>query len=1050
MERAIVPAHLRPRVRRARRRPLECHRHLAFPIISGQFFPRLHTAEGHLFLSVLLIHCLVDDRGGRQRAIDGPLPSRRRVPGVPRASLRPIIEAMRWTTKLVGRAAELAELDHEQRRAAAGEFRSVLLLADAGIGKTRLAREFLLRKRRRALVLAASGRPWGETASFALWSEAIEGHLRTLSGTEITELCGGFVDELAVALHSVAAIGDPSPDHTPSRLRVLEGLAALLSNLARRSPVIALLDDAHLADPSSIEGLSFLARNLSDERVLVIAAARRAELGDNPTATDAFLRLEQEGLLRRLELGTLDAPALSELAESLLEEAPPEALVDWLAERSRGNALFAIGLLYALLDEGAELTAPALRSLPEGLTDRVSAMVKALDEESQIALETLAAVGRRARLRDLASLTGFPLDHAGTIAGRLVRLRLAIEDERGPELVYEIAHPLIQEAIYQCMGAPRRRTLHRSIGRMLREAGRLGEAAPHFARAAEVGDDEAIELLRDAVREAEEHGAYREALTILDALVEILPAGDDRWVGVLEALSWHADWVVDHRADEHALLGVRAMRAIDSVIEGSSEPASRAQVKLRLANFLGWGAGELGEAEHAAAEARSLFEHAGDRASALLAENELAWIRGLKGDLRGMEAAARRVASKARGAGAGPVELQALTAAAMAASSCGRFGEAEEAFLEAVVLAKEQGNTYRHARGLMALACSRATEGRVDEARSSVDEAKKASSAWRETSLPEWESIVHWFAGDFPAAVASAEAAEAWTTGGLSKRRALGVVFAALAAVETGETARARRYLAKAKDALEGRPWRFFTHACDHAEALLAWQKGGQAEALRGLRDAARRILATGALPFSAVVFVDLAELAAERGDPETVIEAAAELEKLAQEIDRDLYHGLAAIGRGWAGEADAARKAVDLLATSGCEAFHARALDVVGASLVATDRVAAAEALELAARTFQACGAVWRRERTYQRLRGLGARGRKAIAATLGPTSLSRRERQVARLAVEGLTAREIADRLFISQRTVESHLASVYAKLGVHSKLDLTRRAAEFALNQ
>jgi DNA-binding CsgD family transcriptional regulator len=69
----------------------------------------------------------------------------------------------------------------------------------------------------------------------------------------------------------------------------------------------------------------------------------------------------------------------------------------------------------------------------------------------------------------------------------------------------------------------------------------------------------------------------------------------------------------------------------------------------------------------------------------------------------------------------------------------------------------------------------------------------------------------------------------------------------------------------------------------------------------------------------------------------------------------------------------------------------------------------------------------------------------RRRALASLGPASLSRREREVARLAAQGLTARQIAKRLFISERTVETHLTNVYAKLGVESKMDLVHRAAE-----
>jgi DNA-binding CsgD family transcriptional regulator len=140
-------------------------------------------------------------------------------------------------------------------------------------------------------------------------------------------------------------------------------------------------------------------------------------------------------------------------------------------------------------------------------------------------------------------------------------------------------------------------------------------------------------------------------------------------------------------------------------------------------------------------------------------------------------------------------------------------------------------------------------------------------------------------------------------------------------------------------------------------------------------------------------------------------------------------------------------KRAVELLSRTGCRAFQARALDLYGRTLADAARV---NALQQAALALDACGAFWRRDRMHQRLRGLGARGRRAVEAALGSTSLSRRERQVARLAAQGRSASEIAEQLFISRRTVESHLAHVYAKLGMRSRLDLVRRASELALNQ
>jgi DNA-binding CsgD family transcriptional regulator len=125
-----------------------------------------------------------------------------------------------------------------------------------------------------------------------------------------------------------------------------------------------------------------------------------------------------------------------------------------------------------------------------------------------------------------------------------------------------------------------------------------------------------------------------------------------------------------------------------------------------------------------------------------------------------------------------------------------------------------------------------------------------------------------------------------------------------------------------------------------------------------------------------------------------------------------------------------------------------ARGAPPIGASSARLDRVRAVDALEQAVGIFDELQAVVRRDEALSVLATLGARGRRKRADLVGPGSLSAREKEVASLAAEGLSAREIADRLFIGERTVETHLAHIYAKLGVASKVDLIRRAAELGV--
>ena len=111
--------------------------------------------------------------------------------------------------------------------------------------------------------------------------------------------------------------------------------------------------------------LHYLAHGCAGDRVLVVATARPAELADRrkrpPRAP-----LEQDDLLRRLTLEPLGADALADLAAGVTGERATPVLVEWVEQRSRGNPLYAIGLLRALLEEGANLQRRPCAVSPKG------------------------------------------------------------------------------------------------------------------------------------------------------------------------------------------------------------------------------------------------------------------------------------------------------------------------------------------------------------------------------------------------------------------------------------------------------------------------------------------------------------------------------------------------------------------------------------------------------------------------------------------------------------------------------------------------------------
>jgi DNA-binding CsgD family transcriptional regulator len=957
-------------------------------------------------------------------------------------------------TRLVGRAAQIRALRTAQEAADQGNFRCVLLSGEPGVGKSRLAAETLSQSRKGSIGLLARAYPMGETSPMGVWAEAFESHLRSLEPDEISKLCGGFLDDLSTLCRSVAILRSNPLERDPPRSRLLQGMSLLLGNLSRKAPVRIVLDDVHLADSSSWEALHYLARSLAGEPILIIATARPHEIESQPGAREVLLSLHKDGVLSTLKIPPLAREEVRELAEEVLGHLPERNLYEWLVDNSRGNPMFALSLLESLAEQHLDGSTPALATLPEAIEALVESQLLPLDSSDVGLLELISVTGQRVVFEDLLHLSSRPTEDVEAALGRLIRSRLLSENEVGGSLIYEIPHPLFREVLFQRIGGTRRRSMHRQVGQTLLAAGRLGAAAPHFARSAGVGDAEAIRALTDAVKQAEETEAYREALTILNSLVPLIPPGDARWLEVLDAFSWQPEWVVDHRADVHAKLGVGAARQIDRVLRGSSDPARQGVVKFRLASFLAWGNGELPEAERFCRDALALFEQAGDKQSQLLASTELAWIDQLEGNFAAAVSRADSVIEEARQLGENFPLMQALGSKGYATLHLGNFDEAEQIFRRGVDLARSTSNDYRLTMSLAALGLVLGYKGRIPEALKLLDEGRQVYEGFGESVILEWAALVNWMAGDFQGVIELCQKALASSAGGLSRRRAFALPFAVLSCLELGDLLEARRFLDKAMAVYGQAEWSFLGQFCQWAQAMVLKREGKTAEALEMLHSAAIQVFNFGSWTFCPPALLDLAETAWQLGEKSFAAEAARDLAEVSSRVDNELYRGFASISQAWAdlargdqaSAAKAAERATLEFGTTGCQAFLGRAFDTWGRSLANINREKAVAALERAAEIFQECGSPVRKSATLQVLAGLGSMGRRAAAGARGPQSLTAREREVVELAEEGLTAREIAERLFISNRTVESHLSNAYAKLGVPSKLVLLGKRPDF----
>jgi DNA-binding CsgD family transcriptional regulator len=962
--------------------------------------------------------------------------------------------------RLVGRDQELDALVAQAHLAFSAGFRVGLVSGAGGLGKSRLVVEAARAVGSQVQVLTARAYRWGGTASLGLWIEALERYLRGLGPEDRREICGPFLSDLAGFLTPLRALTDVWEER-PSKERMFDALVGLVDRIGQLAPVVAVLDDVHLADGSSWEALRVLSRRLPTAPIAVLATTRPADLPERADVSEMVLGLEDDGVLQRVPLQPLSRKDVAALAHDVLRSEPgdhssfvTESLVTWLMERSLGHPLFLVSLLRALLREGSDLASPHLDRLPESLRERVALDLHGLTDEGHDLLEVLAVMDGRVEIGELQAASGAPLDVVADALHGLVRQRLVAEHGGEGDLRYEIIHPIIQETIYDGVGGARRCALHSSVAHALTERGRLGSAAAHFARAG-IADDTAVEALFVAMEQAQARDMYQEALAILDALLQVLPAGDRRWLRLVDTLTWESEWVLSHLAEDDADTAIAAMERALDVVRASGDRRAEATVQLHLATFLSLGVARYDDAAAACRAAVSLFEAEGDRDGALVASNELAWIVGGAGDLATQVSIAVDVFDTAREAGREVAAIQAAGTAAYGFGLQADFELSSRFFDIAIRLAGDAGNSYRGAWARAQQGIFSSLEGDLRSAVDSIEEALRIDPGAAPDALA-FEDMAHclWLLGRLDQGLEALDRSELRRPIARSRRRSWGLALAARLLGEVGQHGRARSRLDRAASAYVGSETLAWSRWPPWTEGFLAWQAGDHATAVDCLTATAEGLDRMGAHAYRALVLTDLAEVAADLDDADRCAGAAAQLSRIAASSGGALPHLLAALARARANllrgddVVDEAAAATDGLERRQYALLAAAARVVHGRAAIARDRHVATDLLGQAVAGFEQCGAIWRRDRAFVELRRLGSRGRRVAAEVKGPAALTAREHEVAALAAIGYTAREIGGRLFIGTRTVETHLANIYAKLGVRSKRELVRRADELGL--
>jgi DNA-binding CsgD family transcriptional regulator len=400
------------------------------------------------------------------------------------------------------------------------------------------------------------------------------------------------------------------------------------------------------------------------------------------------------------------------------------------------------------------------------------------------------------------------------------------------------------------------------------------------------------------------------------------------------------------------------------------------------------------------------------------------------------------------------LHLQALCSLAWALTFAGRLTEALYVTEQGIDVAATSDKIYRLSYLLGMKASLRHLLG-DHRAADDLDTAREINPAYRDTLVLDFAGQIAWESGDLHAAVAAARDQMAWV-GGVSTRRAFGAGMAVISLAEMGRHEEAGELQAIVDDAFRGRSFWGISRLADWSRSVAATLASARGEAIEPLLAVVEDTALNQYWCWARWMLPDLAEAAAYAHN-DSLAHRAHELLMADPNVPSGPTHeALSAFVAGSvATVSDAPEEAAGDLEQAaakfrlaGWRLFEGRALALLGTTLIRTDRARALQALEQAVLRFEECGAAVRRGWVLGDLASLGSRGRRKKAHLVGPEALSPREREVVRLASEGCSAREIGARLYIGERTVETHLANAYAKLGVASKLDLIRRASQLGI--
>jgi DNA-binding CsgD family transcriptional regulator len=829
-----------------------------------------------------------------------------------------------------------------------------------------------------------------------------------------------------------------SPDQ---RFWLLRELQEALERAALRAPLLITVDDAQWADAATLAALVALPRQLASHRILWLVAVRS---GERPVESGAALaRIREAGALK-IELAPLAADAVAGVAEDLLGGAPEPALMTVLAG-VHGHPFLLTELLRGLREERLVEVADGIARrtaavIPLRFVDSVSDQLGRVSAQARDAVQMASVLGRRFSADELAALTGTT---PAAILGALreaIAAGLVVED--GDRAAFR--HDLVREAVDATLPRTVRQSLRRrAIDVMLRHGAEPSDVAELVMDVARPGDGASVTILRRAAGQTGQV-CPMVACQLSQRALDLTPPGDpSRGTLAAETLAYLI----------YAGKAAEAVRLMTAAAGDLTDPAAEAEARLSLAHLsIQYAPSDVIEQCRRALGLPGVPEELRVHLLSFLSLGQ-----DMFGDADAAQRSAREATEVARASADHENELFTLVPRATQALAGGDWRLALDLAGESSARRYSvQGTAVRLWLPDAWEALLNIVVARLDEAFALIEAGMKAAQRdGISANIRVWSMLrsrALFSAGRLADARAEAEAtiemADAIGDGNYGYINHIAVYTLARVALHTGDTAglaQARRWAARLSSARESPSAR---HLGAWLGALLADADGATPDRQAPVH--ALDPLANG--PLSATsprTYADAATLtrllvdADRQADAKSVVARLEDFAALHEDfpfLESAVLHARAVLDE----DADIAVQAAALSGGDPRPLVRAAVLEDAGRLLPASRTAEAVPLLETALDCYCAAGA----ERDAARVRSL-LRTRGVRPTMSGPRSapgwpqLTESELAVVSLVARGATNREVAERLFLSPYTVNSHLRHVFTKLGIKSRVELAHLA-------